>query len=216
MSLSQEEQLYVEMLCKQIEMQKEYIEEVRSVKHDMYAHMMVLHHYLQREEYDRANAYLTKLMKIPIFEARQDIDVGNDVVNAVLQKKLQSCPVDVELETSGLLPEPMWIGDLELCTLFSNLISNSLEACEKLEENQRKIQLRIEETLDGISICFVNPVAQSVDLSEFGTQTTKEDKVHHGYGFKNIKRIVEQYCGEMHIECSDGLVLVKIALPDIA
>ena len=216
MSISQEEHIYIELLQKQIEAQGRYIDEMRAVKHDMYAHMMVLSHYLHAGEYNNATEYLSKLMEIPLFQQQMFFDVGNDMVNALLSGRIQKSKSKVTVFTSGLLPENLWIDDMDLCILFSNLISNSVEACEKLTYKEKEIEIIIEESVDGMSILFKNPVETEPEVNAARWKTTKEDKHNHGYGMRNIRRIVDKYCGEMNMEYKNGLVLVKVHLPYVA
>ena len=212
-NVKSEERVYIEMLQEQISEQARRIDEVRGVKHDMYAHMMVLSHYLRVKEYDKAQEYLHKVMNISLFQNATFIDVGNDMVNALISEKLFKSKSEIASSTSGLLPERFWIEDMDLCVLFSNLISNSIEACEKLTYKVKEIVLKIDENEKGVSILIQNPIEMEFKQEMIEWSTTKEDKENHGYGLRNIKHIVEKYHGDMEISCKDGLVLVKIELP---
>lgn len=214
-SARSEERAYIEMLQEQISEQARCIEEVRGVKHDMHAHMIVLSHYLTAKEYEKAQDYICKIMNLPVFQNSTFVDVGNDMVNALISRKIHESQSEIAIVTSGLLPERFWIEDMDLCVLFSNLISNSVEACEKLTYKEKVITLIIEENEDDISFLVKNPV--EFDLSEENVEwsTTKADKQNHGYGLRNIKNIVGKYCGNMNISCEDGLVLVKVRLPHV-
>lgn len=204
------------MLREQVETQARYIDEIREVKHDMYAHMMVLSHYMGVEEYEKARTYLSKVMNIPVFQKRGYIDVGHDMVNALLSGKIHSGKTEIAISTSGLLPENLWIDDMDLCILFSNLISNSVEACERLTYKEKEITLIMEEKATALSISMINPIEEEIDIKEFGKYTSKEDAKNHGFGLKNIKRIVNKYHGKIDVNHEGGLVLVKIEFPYVA
>jgi sensor histidine kinase regulating citrate/malate metabolism len=181
----------------------------------MYAHMMVLSHYLRKEEYNKAQEYLHKVMNISIFQNATFIDVGNDMINALISQRIHESNSQITISTSGFFPEKFWLEDMDLCVLFSNLISNSVEACEKLIYKEKEIVLVIEEGEKGVSFLIKNPTETEFKDGNFDWGTTKEDKQNHGYGLRNIKHIVEKYHGEMEIFCKDGLVLVKIGFPYI-
>ena len=53
--------------------------------------------------------------------------VGNMVLDAVLNRYLSMLPEDVKIRVSGFLQEQLPISDVELCTIFSNLMRNSVE-----------------------------------------------------------------------------------------
>ena len=206
----------MKQLREQVEVQARYIDEVREVKHDMYAHFIVLNHYLSIENYHKAKEYLSKIMQIPIFQKAPYVEVGNDMINALLSAKISQCQSNIILSTTGLFPEDLWIDNMDLCTLFSNLISNSVEACERLVHTEREITLFIEDKPDGMVVNITNPIEENVELEQFEKFTSKEDKTNHGYGLRNIRRIVSKYSGSMSIECVDGLVSIKISLPRLA
>lgn len=181
----------------------------------MQAHLIVLYHYLIKDEFEKAKEYLSKVMNIPLFSSSFSVDVGHDLVNAIIFSKLRSCAVSIELETTGLLPEEMKIDEMDLCVLFSNLISNSVEACEKLTHTDRVISIEIQEDNKNLIITMSNPIEWEVNLDILGKSTTKEDKKSHGYGVRNIQSVVERYKGEVIYEVDNGLVLAKIILRDI-
>ena len=65
-----------------------YINEIRSIRHDMQAHLIVLQYYLESENYEKAKAYLGDMKShLP---ARQIVfkDTGNDLVNAIVSDTL--------------------------------------------------------------------------------------------------------------------------------
>ena len=215
MLINQNEQLYVEMIKEQLAEQTRYIDEIRGVKHDMQAHLIVLYHYLEKDEFSKAKEYLSKVMNIPLFCGSFSVDVGHDLVNTIISSRLRRSTVSIELETTGLLPEEMEIDEVDLCVLFSNLISNSVEACEKLTHTDRVISIEIHEDNKDLIITMSNPIEWEVNLDILGKSTTKEDKKSHGYGVRNIQSAVERYNGEVIYEVDNGLVLVKVILRDI-
>jgi len=137
-------------------------------------------------------------------------------VNALISQKVHASQAQIIISTWGLFPERFWIEDMDICVLFSNLISNSVEACERLTYKKKEISLLIDEDEDGVSFTMKNPTECEMGENASAWKTTKEDKVNHGYGLRNIKHIVKKYHGDMKIACEDGLVLVKIRFPRIA
>ena len=216
MSISREEKEYMEILQLQINEMERRVREVRAIKHDMYAHLMVIRHYLDSKQYEEARSYLSKVMNVPVFHNTVLFDTGNDLVNVLLAERLKKSSSEIQFSVNGMLPEELWIDEMDLCTLFSNLISNSIEACEKLTDQRKTIELVIEDYIDGVSICIKNPVEGVVDKEQLGKSTTKENREAHGYGLENIRKVAERYHGELKIDYQNGLVLVKIDLSCVA
>lgn len=44
-------------------------------------------------------------------------------------------------------------------------------------------------------------------------ETSKEDKKNHGFGVKNIKRVVREYGGEVSFNVVDDMFSVSILIP---
>lgn len=215
METEQKEQFYIEMLKMQLEEQKRYMDELRAGKHDMQAHLIVLQYYLAAGELVKAQEYLSQVMRIPCFSGGPTVDVGNGLVNAVLSFRLHRSAKQIELKTRGLLPEAMTIEDVDLCVLFSNLISNSVEACEKLTHRDRVITLEIRQDSENLTIIIENPIEWKLDTRILGKGTTKEDKDSHGYGLRNIQKVVEKYGGELLFDIHEEVFGIKIIFPNV-
>ncbi len=203
------------MMKEQLAEQIRYVDEIRSVKHDMQAHMIVLYHYLEKGEFEKAKEYLSKVMNIPLFCSSYSVDVGHDVINMILFSALRRSAVPIELQTTGLIPKEIKIDEMDLCIIFSNLISNSVEACEKLVHTDRVITLDILRDKRSLVIVMKNPVEWEVNPDILGKSTIKEDKNSHGYGLRNVQAAVEKYGGKLQYEIGNGLFLVRIWFSEV-
>jgi len=67
-----------------------------------------------------------------------------------------------------------------------------------LTEEKRWMKLSISVQGKIIFLKFSNSM-QDGGLHNLGSVTTKQDKVNHGFGLRNIKMAVEKYQGEMRI-----------------
>ena len=104
----------------------------------------------------------------------------------------------------GTLSESIFITDFDLCTMFSNLLSNAVEACAKVQGRNRQIRLEIRDMQDILIIELENSVDEPVDIPVIGEMTTKKDKENHGYGVRNIQETVRKYGGKMEFENREG------------
>lgn len=62
------------------------------------------------------------------------------------------------------MPDKMEISDFDLCTLFSNLLSNGVEACGKVEEERRGIWLNIRRTEEHLVVEVKNTIDKPVEI----------------------------------------------------
>lgn len=205
---------YVETWKRKLEKQQAYIEEIRAIKHDMQAHMIVLQYYLDAENYESAKAYLQTMQDQPRMETSLvEYDLGNPLVNAIIEDCLAKTGEKVKLIIEGELSKEIKIEDYDLCILFSNLMSNAVEACERLSVLDKIIDIRTYTELDKMYILIKNPIEWELDLDIPRQTTTKEDKTAHGYGISNIQRVVEKYKGMINFYVKEEMFCVEIMLP---
>lgn len=204
---------YMDIWKRRFEEQEKYIQEVRSMKHDMQTHLLVLQYCLADGKYEEAKKYL-KTMRSKDFGdlVERDINVGNSLVNMIIKEYLAKSTDKISFFYKGELPKKTIVADYDLCTIFSNLISNAVEACQKLRSTEKEIHMRISTDEENLSIVMRNPVEWIVENDVLEKGTTKEDKVSHGYGLRNVKSVVEKYNGELKYICKDHLFYVEIVL----
>ena len=212
---TEQETQYIEMFKEYLHEQSKYMDEVRRVKHDMQAHMIVLYYYLEEERLDKAKTYLKSFMDNQTFSAIPLADVGHDMINAIICASLKRSKEPIEFRHTGIFLRGLEIEDMDLCTLFSNLFSNSVEACEKLVYTPRCINLEIGQCARALSIMIENPIEGAVDKALLGKSTTKEDKESHGFGIRNIKSVVEKYNGNIEFETTEDMFRVKILFSEV-
>ena len=116
----QKQQEYYELL-----LEKE--QDTRAYRHDMQRHLMNLYA-LQREEKGvQAQEYLRGLME-GLEEIQKKIYVtGNDVIDVLTSVYLARLDPAVEITFDCQLQPPLKIGDMDLCTIYGNLLENAVE-----------------------------------------------------------------------------------------
>lgn len=175
---------------KEIEMKNE---DIRRFKHDIKNHIICLKYLLREKEYDEATNYVLQLeTQIRHFKPR--FTSGNHVIDAILNEKINYIEEnEIKFSFAGKLSNQLKIQDYDLCILFANAFENAIEACIEVCEN-RFIDVKIGIYNNFMSIIITNSTAMQKDL-----KTTKIDKSNHGFGMKNISRVVEKYNGSMQI-----------------
>ena len=94
--------------------------------------------------------------------------------------------------------------DIDLAIIIGNLIDNSIEACQKLTNNNKKeVSVFIEYVNNALYISVSNPVNENVNVENL--TTTKKDKKNHGLGLISVKNIVNKYNGDITFS-SENLV----------
>lgn len=113
-----------------------------------------------------------------------------------------------QLKFSGFISDE--IPAVDLCTMLSNVLDNSIEACEKLSSSDSAIiavKCAVVQNVQVIKIS--NP---TLDNKNF-TETSKLDKDNHGFGLYNIRRTVEKLGGEMKIPKQFPEFILELEFP---
>ncbi len=189
------------------------MKEIISIRHDINSHLNILNKYTEAEDWDKLKNYLNKIREQSQYNNSVIINVGNSIVSAVLTDALRkvSTEENVSIVCEGSLPENLLISDYDLCTIFSNLISNSIEACRKLNKSERQIYIEFSIVKNSLSIICKNPIEWEVDVEQLNSgYTSKKDKLRHGYGIENIRKAVENYDSDMKIYIKDREFITKI------
>ena len=190
--------------------QVKYINEIRSIRHDMQAHMIVLQYYLESENSEKAKSYLFDMRKHQVLDSVVVRDTGNDLVNAIVSDTLSKSTCKISFVQKGILPEEFFMEAYDICTLFSNLFSNAREACEKLKVHTPEILLEVRKENDSCLIAIQNPIEWNIEMDGTSFISSKQDKTVHGFGMKNIVRVVNGYHGKIDFFVTEDSFRVEI------
>lgn len=206
----------------------EHMREVRRIRHDMMAHVNALEHLVSEGKIDGTLNYLHEIKREIDTTSRKAVKVGNELVNAVLEHELKKADSETSFLVEGCLPKECVISDFDMCVLFSNLLSNAVEACKRCSKypsgipegaessagirkgEEKYIRLEIKNWNGKLLIGMTNPVEESVSLEQLGYATSKKDQDHHGYGIYNIRKTVEKYGGDVEFQIEGGVFEARI------
>ena len=187
---------------------------ILSLKHDMNNHLHTIFGYMQVGEYDKAQEYVERIAgevsRIKSFHS------GNTVVDALIGSKtalaaMNGITVDVDM---AVLPE-LKVTDGDLAVMLGNLYDNAIDANMKfVDANNRFIHIRILFDGGNLLIMFENAAIEGDQSGDTGVwTTTKADSSMHGFGIKNIDRIVQMYGGYCERELKNHVFRCRIRIP---
>lgn len=206
---------YLNMSKEYYNQQVVHMQEIRSIKHDMNAHMNILGTYAERQEWGKLKEYLQQIVKHQEISQGKIIDVGNEIINAIMADAMRKSKIsedNVVIECVGVLPNDIDISEYDLCTIFFNLVSNGVEACNRLKKNEKRLRIVFKEEEGLARILFENPIEWEVDINKLGTYTSKKEKEQHGYGISNVQKTVSRCGGSMVMKAVDGKFRVVILI----
>lgn len=185
-------------------------EELRRVRHDMTNQLVAIQGYFHEGDIAGGEAYVTSLLQnLQTPSAR--IKTGNSALDAILSTKKalaesKDITVDMEVQISDQLPlEPV-----DVCVIFGNALDNAIEACDRITQGEKKINLVLVQR-EGKLLCHLANTAPINSSKDFSI-TSKSDKKNHGFGLVNLKESLEKYDSEPVIDYKDGLFSMKFVV----
>ena len=178
--------------------------------HDLKNQYVILGNYLKEKKYEKAQRYIEELNLIRYkYQNRQYTGMMPlDVLLEYKRKEAERKKISVKLVTERIeLP----LSEQEAISLFGNAFDNAIEACEKVESNQRWIRMDIQQKGAMVFIKVANTCENKPQKQSGYLFTTKEYAELHGLGLMSMKMIVDKYNGVMDVSEKNGEYAVSIS-----
>ena len=139
---------------------------------------------------------------------------NNSYVQAICHNTYVQCNNDgIKFDATINIPEGLSLENIELCRLFSNLLNNAMEACNKFNGKDKIIKVVTSIESSWISIKIINSFNGIVNSEDKTLYTTKSDKVNNGLGMKIINESLEKHGGFMNCKWDDKFFNITVHLP---
>lgn len=201
---------YLEKQVTYYEYLNEREKETKKFRHDIRGHLYFLNKLKKEGRNQEFEDYFQDIIG-KVDDLGNSINVGNDIVNAVLNKSYAEAESkNIKMEVRGHFPSQCNISAYNLCTIFFNLLNNAIEAADKTEK--KEIWVICQYTRKVIIVEIGNYYCDKNKLDKNRLQTTKSEKEYHGWGIKNVEDSVKNCRGLMDIEIKDDKFIVSITL----
>ena len=198
-----------------IEYQKNYYtsivkkdEELRAFKHDINKHLNSLKILFKENKFDEIGEYLDKIGEN--LETDYIYKTGNLIADYIINGKIKEITEKVRLSVKiiGNFPEDIKLGNIDVCIILANILDNAKEAILQYE-GERSLEIEIKNYQKKIYITVKN----SSPKREYKHGiSTKKDKENHGYGMRNVQRIVDKYDGSIEMKWQDSFFITEIEI----
>ena len=207
--IAEEKNLYY---AKQLETLTALTESLRSYQHDMKNHAIVADAYFQNKDYDKVRRYYYEVMRRPLLENAECIS-GNTTMDSFFNYKMMEAKnKGVVLDLNVAVPEGFSIPTSNLVVVFGNLIDNAIEAASNAED--KTVKVRISYAHHCVMMKMKNHYIGTLKTSGTRFLTTKENAILHGYGLKNVKRIIDENGGTIAFHDEDNVFTVNVLMYD--
>lgn len=189
-------------------------EDTKHFRHDMLNHLVCIRELAERGELDSVKSYIEQTQGELIKIQKRCYSVGNTVLDGILNYYAQQLPENVEIKVSGCLKDNIFINDMELCTIFANIMSNSMEELKQQNVREKYLRIRVKAAEEDFRIEVSNSAeGKKKEGKDKLPVTTKTDKKNHGIGLKNIQQVVEKNHGIFRWNSTEDEFSVKVILP---
>lgn len=196
----------IELMEQQNELTHQYYEEMeknynrsRKIIHDIRNHLHALEQSAKMEDsryFEDVHGMLNSL-GLKFYSE-------NKMLNIILNDKLKKLsPEQVECSLGGVSLD--FVSDMDMTTIFANLLDNAVEAREG--NLSFWVKIRGEQIQDFTVIKIWNPALKTYEPGQSGKTG------HEGIGLSNVRQAMGRYHGELKIECKDNIFSVTLVFP---
>lgn len=198
-----------ELLTKQTKLQYEYYsaleknqQKIRKLNHDMKNHLQALNIFSENNDTEGFRKYIKEMTSS--YTVRKIEYCENNIVNAaVSSKEAVAREKGIDFDVAITLPEKIDIDAMDIVSVFTNLLDNAIEECDRIkEESEKKISLNCVCKKGAVAICCENSCHNAEKAKKLVTQKT--DKFLHGLGTNIVKTIAEKYNGSYSTTVENG------------
>lgn len=142
------------------------------------------------------------------------VKTGNKALDIILTEKSLLCNKQgIKLSCIVDGAQLNFMSEIDLYSLFGNIIDNAMEAVADLEADKRVIGITVKGIRDFVSINVHNYYNKELIFEAGLPKTTKADKEYHGFGMKSIYMTCEKYGGDVSVNASDHVFNLSVLFP---
>ena len=198
-------------------LQKEYylsisdqMKTVRRLRHDYKNSMLTMTALMERGETEQART-MADSYKTLLDAAGPGFYSGNEILDTVLNVKAQEAEkLGIAFSAQLSLPFPLRVSDMDLMSVFSNMIDNALEYVRELPRPDKPLVDVSAEVRAGLWVITFQNTYCGDALPSFAT--TKGDAAAHGQGRAIVRSIVEKYDGTFSDLLQDGMYAAVLTM----
>lgn len=179
----------------------------RKLAHDIRNHLNTIEELYKINDTETAKYYTDDIHKM-LNELNQKYYTSNRVLNIILNEKFnytKDKDINIECRIGDVNLE--FIRDIDITTIFANLLDNSIEATK----DKGYINLDINKFNELLVINISNSITTKPIQKNKKFKSTKEN--HQGLGIENIRKALKKYDGTMLINFDESEFKVNIIIP---
>lgn len=197
-----------------------HMEQLREIRHDYLNQIQTVELLLEKDgtqillsEYRKKQREQTCKLLQELEGKRRGRYAANPVLDAVLTLKKEAADQKhIAINIDCHMDAEISLDEVEICSLFGNLLDNAIEACERVESGKREIFLEISQQSEGLFIRCRNSFDRTKTNGGGFWISRKAEKDAHGIGLKMIEKICKNHNGHVEKSVKDNKVCFEICV----
>lgn len=211
------EEQQIHALQERIREVEQFYAGIRQIKHEMRNHLTNIKGLAESGRYEDMERYIAKMDDgLNAFELT--VKTGNAVTDVIVNdKKKAADKLGIKFQTEFAYPLSDKYNAYDVGIILNNLLTNALEACEKMDGKERHIILSGRQKRKFFLIEVKNSFEGEVEFdinTDFPLSTKQNDNSLHGIGLLNVKQEVEKYMGDVKIKVKKNEFSVTVLLQE--
>lgn len=183
--------------------------ELRKFRHDIKNHFICMEWLFRTGKTEELQKYFQDLADSFSFQQKLSLS-GNDIIDAILHHDLPHyCDDKINVSIHGGLPALHTVSAMDLCTLFSNMLSNAITSARQCENESLPPQIIIR--FSGGKTYFSIEMSNSLPPQKHAFPKNKDR--NHGHGIGKIKDVIEKYDGRHEMKLEANRITIVVYLP---
>lgn len=142
------------------------------------------------------------------------VKTDNDALNTILTEKSLFCyrnGINLSVMADG--KSLSFMRDADIYVLFGNAVDNAVEAVTDLPDDKKVIGVSVKRVNGFLAVNIHNYYDHDIVMLEGVPQTTKTDRMRHGYGMSSMRAICDKYNGDMVVRAENNVFTLNLIFP---
>ena len=162
-------------------------------KHDVRNHISMILGLLEAGTKEEVISYINEITS-NIIKLDKNMYSNNIAINSILMSKMKMAEEkNIKVNLNLKIDSEIKISNVDICIIIGNLLDNSIEACDVIEED-KFIDLKIASEMNRLVVKISNNTNGYVNEVNGKFLTTKHSNMH-GIGLIQVDKVVKKYNG---------------------
>lgn len=206
---NRDDKLRYSFLERQLEDEKEYYKmlhenqiQIQKTSHDMKNTLISILGNISEGKTESAIKKINEMLD-NTNQSSQTVYTGQVTVDTMINIKKKCMDInDICFKPICFMSKECNFDEIGFCIVLGNALDNAIEACKKVDKENRYILLKIIED-ESLLSCYLENSSNGVMPKE-NEKTTKMNKSIHGFGLDNMKMIINNNGGAINTSCNEN------------